>query len=53
MNTPIPLLLRQNKHTLRLVAVVGIFVFGLIDYITGYELSFALFYLVPIAFAGW
>lgn len=53
MNNPISLLLRQNKHTLRLVAVVGIFVLGLLDYITGYELSFALFYLVPISFAGW
>ncbi len=39
-----------SKLALSLATVV---VLGLIDYWTGYEAFFAIFYLIPIAFATW
>jgi len=35
------------------LAVVGVLVIGFFDYITGYEISFFLFYAGPILFAVW
>jgi diguanylate cyclase (GGDEF)-like protein len=45
MNAPKPLPL--------LVGLLLIGVVGWLDYLTGYELSFSLFYLVPIALVAW
>lgn len=41
-------LIRKIFITLFLITVVGI-----IDYITGYEFSFSLFYLLPVVFVTW
>ncbi len=41
---------RPSKLWLSLVVVL---VLGVVDYATGYEAFFAVFYLVPIAFAAW
>ena len=36
-----------------LASVVGVFLLGIVDYLTGYEVSISLFYLAPIAAASW
>lgn len=36
-----------------LACVAGVMLLGLVDYFTGYEVSFSLFYLLPIAAASW
>jgi signal transduction histidine kinase len=43
----------QSKSSLLALALVGTFVVGFFDYITGYEISFFLFYAGPILFAVW
>ncbi len=35
------------------VAVLVVFIMGLLDYLTGYEISFSIFYLIPITFLVW
>ncbi|MDH3496282.1 MAG: GGDEF domain-containing protein [Gemmatimonadota bacterium] len=35
------------------LAVAGVASLGVLDYLTGYELSFAVFYLLPVTFAAW
>jgi diguanylate cyclase (GGDEF)-like protein len=35
------------------VALAVLVIVGLVDYITGYQISFSLFYLVPVGFAAW
>jgi len=45
-----------NRRTPFQVTILSLLVIGLIgvlDYFTGYELSFSIFYLVPILFATW
>lgn len=42
-----------NKPLIVLVSLMLIVGLGLIDYFTGYELSFSLFYLLPIALMVW
>jgi len=34
-------------------AGIGVLVVGLLDYLTGYELSFSIFYLIPVSLAVW
>jgi diguanylate cyclase (GGDEF)-like protein len=34
-------------------AGIGVLVVGLLDYATGYELSFSIFYLIPVSLAVW
>jgi signal transduction histidine kinase len=43
----------QSKNSLLALALLGTFVVGFFDYITGYEISFFLFYAGPILFAVW
>jgi signal transduction histidine kinase len=43
----------QPKSSLLTLALVGTLVIGFFDYITGYEISFFLFYAGPILFAVW
>ena len=45
----------DNRSTLfwALVGMSLILVLGYFDYITGYELSFALFYLIPVCLVAW
>jgi diguanylate cyclase (GGDEF)-like protein len=49
--------LKLNKNSQKVLAgflcVVLVFLIGVIDYQTGYELAFSLFYLIPICLATW
>ena len=40
-------------HQVLLIGFVGIIVTGLTDYLTGYELGFSIFYVLPLAFIVW
>ena len=44
---------KWNKPILIIIGFVLTIGLGLIDYITGYEYSFSLFYLIPISFVVW
>src|SRR6185295_8687546 len=35
------------------VGLILLCIVGILDYLTGYELSFSLFYLIPIALLSW
>ncbi|MEO8385965.1 MAG: GGDEF domain-containing protein [Betaproteobacteria bacterium] len=43
----------RHRLWLILTAFLLVGIVGSIDYITGFELSFAFFYLIPIAYAAW
>ena len=43
----------QSKRSLLALALTGTLVIGFFDYITGYEISFFLFYAGPILFTVW
>jgi signal transduction histidine kinase len=43
----------QPKSSLLVLAILGVLVVGFFDYITGYEISFFLFYGGPILFCVW
>ena len=42
-----------RKWWLTTIAVGIVFVLGVIDYITGFELSFSFFYLIPVTMTAW
>jgi diguanylate cyclase (GGDEF)-like protein len=42
-----------NKLTVVSISVLLVFLVGLIDYWSGYFLSFSIFYLIPVMFATW
>jgi hypothetical protein len=44
---------RQNKLLLLSMGITLVILFGIIDYFTGYEASFALFYLIPVSLVVW
>lgn len=47
------LFLRQNRNT-NLAIIFGLVILlGWLDYVTGFEISFSFFYLVPISLATW
>jgi signal transduction histidine kinase len=43
----------QSKASLLTLAIIGVLIVGFFDYITGYEISFFLFYSGPILFSVW
>jgi diguanylate cyclase (GGDEF)-like protein len=43
----------QNKLVLLSIGIISVILLGIIDYFTGYEASFALFYLLPVSFVAW
>ena len=47
INTPLP------KWAWATIAVLGVLVLGLVDWQTGYELNFFVFYFLPITVAAW
>jgi len=47
------LLSSKSKRWLILTSIVLVGLLGTIDHLIGYEISFAVFYLIPIAFAAW
>ena len=44
---------KQNKPFLILLGFIAIGVIGIIDYLTGYEFSFSVFYVLPISLVTW
>jgi predicted signal transduction protein with EAL and GGDEF domain len=44
---------RQNKLLLLSMGIILVILLGIIDYFTGYEISFALFYLLPVSLVAW
>ena len=44
---------RRSRFTIWLIGSVLVLLIGSIDYITGYEISFSVFYLVPVALMTW
>lgn len=42
-----------GKGSILLLAMLQIVVLGIIDFYTGFEISFAVFYLIPVTFAAW
>lgn len=44
---------KQNRAVLIGAAILFVLILGLIDYESGYELSFSIFYVAPIAFVTW
>jgi len=44
---------RWHPATKTLVAVALVVVIGYLDFVTGFEISFAFFYIVPVAVAAW
>lgn len=44
---------RQPRPALMAAALAAVLVVGVIDYLTGYEISLSIFYLAPIALATW
>jgi len=46
-------LTRLTAMQVSAIALAGIVLVGLMDYATGYEISFSLFYLGPVALAAW
>jgi diguanylate cyclase (GGDEF)-like protein len=43
----------QSRVKLVLLCVALVFLLGAIDYLTGFELNFSLFYLLPVAIISW
>ncbi len=44
---------RQSKSTLWVITIGFLLGVGLIDYLTGFEISFAFFYSIPVSLASW
>jgi diguanylate cyclase (GGDEF)-like protein len=44
---------KQSRLSVSLVGLIVIVFLGVIDYLTGYEIELAIFYLIPIAFVTW
>jgi hypothetical protein len=47
---------KTNQNRKLFWIIVGIelnFLVGFADFLSGYELSFSLFYLIPVCFASW
>ena len=44
---------KLNDIQLTIIAILQVFLIGGLDYLSGFELSFSIFYLLPIAFISW
>lgn len=44
---------KQNKYLLFLTGILVIGIIGILDYVTGSEFAFSLFYVIPIAYITW
>jgi K+-sensing histidine kinase KdpD len=46
--------IEKQRHTIKRIVLVSLItIVGILDFSTGYELSFSLFYVIPVAFASW
>ncbi len=43
----------NNRHRSMAITFLVLLVLGVLNFLTGYEISFSIFYLIPIAFALW
>ncbi len=53
MKKRIEYLERMNNALLIVINVLLIFILGLIDFLTGFEFDFSIFYLIPISVTAW
>ncbi len=44
---------KRSRLSVSLIGLILVVFLGVIDYLTGYEVQFAIFYLIPIAFVTW
>jgi diguanylate cyclase (GGDEF)-like protein len=44
---------RQSVPVLFAISLILIILFGIIDFLTGFEFSFSLFYLIPVSITAW
>ncbi len=44
---------KQSKFSLVILSLIFILILGIVDYLTGPEISFSIFYLLPISLAAW
>jgi hypothetical protein len=44
---------RWNQTWITLSGILLVVILGLTDFVTGYEISFSIFYLAPVAFVSW
>jgi diguanylate cyclase (GGDEF)-like protein len=44
---------KQNKYLMIIIGFAFIGVVGVLDFLTGYELAFSLFYVIPVSFITW
>lgn len=44
---------RRSPQAIQLLAMLGVGLMAELDYLTGYEISFSVFYLAPVALAVW
>jgi signal transduction histidine kinase len=43
----------QSRRSIVIISVALVLLIGLADYLTGAEISFSIFYLIPIVLVGW
>ena len=44
---------RQSKLFFITIGLILVILVGIVDYITGYEITFSIFYLIPVALVSW
>ena len=53
MNKAALYLSRQSRPKVLMICFVTVVVMGVLDFLTGYDFSFSIFYLIPIGIAAW
>lgn len=53
MRTLLTLIVQSSKPVLWAISTLTLIAVGTMDYWTGFELSFSIFYLIPVALAAW
>lgn len=53
MSRVLPFLNEQPRMRIVLLGFLSVAFLGTLDYLTGYEISFSIFYLLPVAVAAW
>lgn len=43
----------MSRNGILLIVLLTVFLFGILDYVSGFEIAFSFFYLIPIAIATW
>ncbi len=51
--SPLDWLSRQSKKSSLLLGILLALIVGVADYLTGYELNFSIFYLIPVSLTAW